>query len=124
MTDEDQYDQHAATHRAVHILSRWRTLFAGWQLGTRPDTDAEAAAVRDHREATLLHRAELSALTTLLLDKATFTQHEFLAAMEREATLLNMALADQFPGVTARMDGLHMEPKTVTKWMRERHWKP
>jgi hypothetical protein len=126
VTDEGQHDegQHEATHRAMHLLSRWRTLFAGWQLGTRLDTDAEAAAVRDHREATLFCRAELTAITTLLLDKQVFTQDEFLVAMEREAALLNMALADRFPGVTAHLDGLHMEPQRVAKWMRKQHWKP
>lgn len=121
MTDEAQ---HEATHQAMHLLSRWRTLFAGWQLGTRLNTDPEAAAVRDHREGTLFHRAELSAITTLLLGKGVFTEDEFLAAMEREAALLNMALSDRFPGVTAHMDGLHMEPATVTTWMREQNWKP
>lgn len=56
-------------NRILQKLCKWRSVFAGWQLGTRPDTDAECQAVRDHREVTMLMRAELSALTALLIEK-------------------------------------------------------
>jgi hypothetical protein len=39
---------------ALERLAKWRTLFAGWQLGTRPKGEPESDAVRDHREATLM----------------------------------------------------------------------
>jgi hypothetical protein len=29
---------------AVHRLTRWKMVFAGWQLGTRPTGDPEAGA--------------------------------------------------------------------------------
>lgn len=34
----------------LNVVCKWRSLFAGWQLGTRPKGDPESDAVRDHRE--------------------------------------------------------------------------
>jgi hypothetical protein len=52
--------------QALNRVAKWRGLFAGWQLGTRPKGDPECDAVRDHREITILLRVEASALTRLL----------------------------------------------------------
>mgnify|MGYP001587156880 CR=1 FL=1 len=41
----------------INRLTKWRTLFTGWQLGTRAKGDPEGDAVRDHREVTILLRA-------------------------------------------------------------------
>lgn len=53
------------TADALNRLAKWRTVFAGWQLGTRARGDPESDAVRDHREATIMLRAEVNALTAL-----------------------------------------------------------
>jgi hypothetical protein len=113
-----------SAERALNILCKWRSLLAGWQLGTRPDTDPECQAVRDHREATLILRAEHSALTELLLRKGIITAGEFDAALEREAVALSKDLAKRFPGVTATETGLRMDLPRIQRegWMRE--WKP
>jgi hypothetical protein len=63
----------------LNRLAKWRTVFAGWQLGTRAKGDPESDAVRDHREATILQRAELTALTSLLIKKQIITAAEFTA---------------------------------------------
>lgn len=42
--------QHERTMNALNILTKWRVLFTGWQLGTRPKGDPEGDAVREHRE--------------------------------------------------------------------------
>lgn len=47
---------------ALNKLAKWRSVFAGWQLGTRLKEDPECQAVKDHREVTILLRAEVSAL--------------------------------------------------------------
>lgn len=49
------------TRRRLEKLGKWRSLFAGWQLGTRLDNDPECQAVRDHREVTMLLRTEVNA---------------------------------------------------------------
>lgn len=113
--------QQQRTMRALNILAKWRVLFTGWQLGTRPKGDPEGDAVRDHREATILLRAEVSALTGLLMAKGVVAEDEWLAALEREAQLLNDAYARRFPGVMASESGLTMD-KRVLPWMKG--WKP
>src|SRR5205809_59165 len=49
-------------YAALNRLTKWRSVFAGWQLGTRPLGDPECDAVRDHREVTILMRAELTTI--------------------------------------------------------------
>lgn len=107
--------------RALNILTKWRTLFTGWQLGTRPKGDPEGDAVRDHRELTILLRAEISAFTALLREKGVFTDDEWMAALEHEAMLLNQDYERRFPGVTASESGLTFD-KRVLPWMKG--WKP
>jgi hypothetical protein len=90
----------------VQRLAKWRTIFAGWQLGTRVKGDPECDAVRDHREATLMLRAELSALTTLAIRKGLFTEEEFKEQLNGEAEFLCGSLEKRFPGIKATDIGL------------------
>lgn len=114
-------DQQQRTFRALNILAKWRTLFTGWQLGTRPKGDPEGDAVRDHREVTILLRAEGNTMLGLLLKKGVFTQEEWLAALEQEALQLSQDYERRFPGVTAHEDGLTFDKRTLP-WMKG--WRP
>jgi len=109
---------------ALNRLAKWRTLFAGWQLGTRPKGDPECDAVRDHREVTILLRAEMSAMAGVLLRKGLITEAEWTAALEREANDLSRDYAARFPGVEATDLGLSMDTRRIGRegWMRG--WKP
>jgi len=109
---------------ALNRLAKWRSLLAGWQLGTRPKGDPESDAVRDHREVTLILRAEVNALVSLLMHKGVFTQEEWLAALAEEAELLDKAMSRRFPGVAATDDGLSMDVRVIQRagWMKG--WKP
>lgn len=105
---------------AINRLAKWRTILAGWQLGTRAKTDRESAAVRDHREATLLLRAELSAVVSLLIEKKVFTRDEFFATCTAEADRLSETLSKRFPGITATDSGLRLTPEateTMKDWL-------
>jgi hypothetical protein len=108
--------------RSLNRLAKWRSVFAGWQLGTRPDTDPECRAVRDHREATLLQRAELSALVGLLVTKGVFSIEEWTDALGAEAGLLNEDLARRFPGFRATDDGMDMQMPEAAETMKG--WRP
>lgn len=108
--------------RALNRVCKWRTLFAGWQLGTRPKGDPECDAVRDHRELSILLRVEVTALAGLLLRKGLITEAEIQAALEREANTLSRQYEEKFPGVRATDDGLAIEIAKVTGWMKD--WKP
>ena len=107
---------------ATQRLARWRTLFAGWQLGTRAKGDPEGDAVRDHREVTILLRAEMNALLGLLVEKGVITFEEFAVALEREADLLSADYARRFPGIRAADHGLEFVPHIAADTMRG--WRP
>ena len=109
---------------ALEKLTKWRKFFASWQLGTRPKGDPESDAVRDHREITIILRAEASALTGVLLRKGVITETEWTAALEREANDLSADYEQRFPGVRATDDGLSMDPRRIERegWMKG--WKP
>ena len=94
------------TEELLNKVCKWRSLFAGWQLGTRSDTDPEAAAVRDQRELLILLRVEVTALTRLLLDADVFTSEQLNAAFGSEARNLDRDYERRFPGVTATPHGL------------------
>lgn len=102
-------DQQRRTRRALSILSKWTTVYAGWQVGTRSKSDPVAAAVRDHREVSLFLRAEQSALIGLLIEKGVITTEEWLVALEREASQLSEDLEQRFPGFKATETGLNMD---------------
>lgn len=105
----------ASLDRALQRLTKWRRVLAAWQLGSAAmDGDARTcrphvAAVRDHREVTLLMRAELSAVVGLLVKRGPFTLDEFEEQLEAEAMHLDLAHEAKFPGITATATGLTFE---------------
>lgn len=109
-------------YEACNRLTKWRSVFAGWQLGTRAKGDPECDAVRDHREVTILLRAEVSALTKLFLDKGVFTQEEFQATLIEEAGLLSKDYEEKFPGMRATDIGIDIDVTRVAPWMLK--WRP
>lgn len=110
--------------QALNRVCKWRTLFTGWQLGTRPKGDPESDALRDHREATIILRVEGNALIDLLLKKGVITASEWEAALEREANTLSAVYEMRFPGVRATDRGLVFDRDKVDRsgWMRG--WRP
>jgi hypothetical protein len=107
--------------QALNRIAKWRALFAGWQLGTRPKGDPESDAVRDHREATILLRVEMTALASLLIKKGVITTDELLDAQAEEADLLEQDYREKFPGVEATDNGLTIDNRTLP-WMKG--WRP
>ncbi len=97
-------------------------MFAGWQLGTRADTDPECQAVRDHREVTMLLRVEVNALTSLLIEKGFFTAQEFSAAVGYEAELLDKAYEKRFPGLSTSQHGVNIKMPEALETMKG--WRP
>jgi hypothetical protein len=102
----------------LNRLAKWRMVYASWQLGTRADTDPECRAVRDHREATILLRAEVNALTGLLMAKGVFTQDEFAAQLRKEAEHLHRVYEAQFPGFKATDQGMSLTMPEAAETMR------
>jgi hypothetical protein len=107
---------------ALQRLAKWRTVFAGWQLGTRAKGDPESDAVRDHREISILMRAELNALVGLLVKNGVFTAEEWTAALDREAEQLSADYTRRFPGFKATDYGLEISPAIAADTTRG--WRP
>lgn len=108
---------------ALNRLAKWRSFFASWQFGTRCLDDAEANAVRDHREATLFLRAEVTALLSVLLNKGLITLDEFNEALAHEATLLCRTYEQRFPGFKATDLGLDINVAAAADTMRVMNFK-
>jgi hypothetical protein len=109
---------------ALNKLAKWRKFFAGWQLGTRHEQDGESRAVRDHREVTLLLRAEVSAIAGLMLRKGVITGAEWDAALEEEARALDEMLERRFPGFTTSQGGLTMKLPEAAQTMADLGFPP
>lgn len=107
--------------KALEILTKWRRPLMNWQLGSRPKGDPEADAVVDHREATLLLRAECSALANLLVQKGVFTATEFMAQLDVEAELLSKAMEGQFPGFKADESGIQVDAQKAQATLQLLH---
>lgn len=108
--------------RSLNRLAKWRAHFAGWQLGTRAKGDPESEAVRDHREATLLLRVELTAIVGLLLEKGIITSEDFHAHLIEEADVMEKVLEQRWPGARATDDGMAYDLPQAMSWMQE--WRP
>jgi hypothetical protein len=115
-------DIHAKMSAALNRLAKWRMILAGWQLGTRTQTDPESNAVRDHRESTLIQRAELIALTNLLIDKGVIDANDFGRMVAHEADLLSAAYSKKFPGFIANDHGMTIDAAKAEQTTRG--WKP
>lgn len=95
---------------ALQRLCKWRRVFAMWQLGrSAPFEHPTFKAVADHREVTLLMRAELSALSNLMVKNGAFTSEQFFGQMAVEAEHLCRAYEKKFPGIRADDTGLVMD---------------
>lgn len=103
-------------------LGKWRTVFTGWQLGTRPRGDPESDAIRDHRELTMALRADVNALTGLLISKGIFTAQEYTDQLQVECQHLCREYERRFPGFKATDDGMYIDVAIARDTMRG--WKP
>jgi len=112
----------AKLRKAFNILAKWRSVFAGWQLGTRQKGDPECDAVRDHREVTMLLRAEVSGITRILLEKKIVTVDELQDIFSEEALALSKLYEDKFPGCKATELGIQIDPTKAEPTMR--NWRP
>jgi len=106
---------------AMNRIAKWRQPFCSWQLGSRLKGDPECDAVRDHREATILQRVELTAVTKLLIDKGVFTMEEFQKGMIDECALLEQDYQKKFPGMQATDIGIQYDQRAAETM---KNWKP
>lgn len=104
---------------ALNKLAKWRTVFASWQLGTRSSGDPECQAIKDHREVTILMRAEINALTKIILENKICTQEKLQEILLEEAQYLDRSYEKRFPGFSTSFIGVHIDKKgqeTMKNW--------
>ncbi len=99
--------------KALNRICKWRSVFAGWQLGTRSLSDPECQAVRDHRELSIILRVEQTALATVLIKKGVITAEEFTIAIGDEADILNADYERRFPGITSTDEGIVYDKRAI-----------
>jgi hypothetical protein len=99
----------ARAFKVQNRLAKWRAVFAGWQLGTRSETDGECQAVRDHREVTLFLRVESNVVMRVLVGKGIVSQDDLLQAIIEECETTNDELEARFPGFSVTDDGVKMK---------------
>lgn len=109
----------AAATAALERLCKWRVHFAGWLLGTRLKSDPQSQWARDNAEKLLVLRAEVSALSRILIDQGVVTAEQFTVQVGQEAVALSNMMEERWPGVTATDDGLHYDLPRVAAagWM-------
>ena len=100
---------------AMNRLAKWRVVFCGWFMGTRPDTDQQAKAYKDLIERTLLMRAELSAVNRILVEKEIVGASELMDYIEEEAAELEKILELRFPGYKASEHGIDIDVELARK---------
>jgi Glutamate synthase domain 2 len=106
-------------YSTLNRLTKWRNVFAGWQLGTRSKDDPECQAVKNHREVTILLRVETTAISKILIDKGICTLEEYQQASIDEAELLSKDYEKKFPGMKAFDDGIQYDiraAETMKDW--------
>lgn len=107
---------------ALNRLAKWRAFLAGWELGTRTlgvEGDGPVRARRDAAEARLLLRAEVTAISSVLIAKGVCTKEQLWSAFAREADFLSEELSRRFPGVQATDVGLSLDQRAVETMSRE-----
>lgn len=105
-------------------VCKWRSVFAGWQLGTRLSDDPESKAVRNTAEMLILLRAEVNAITQLLQERGIATAREFTEQVTLELEHLDKSYEARFPGFSARSDGISMKIPEAAETMARMHFKP
>lgn len=115
-------DWGAKARAVLNRVCKWRMILVGWQLGTRAIGDPEGDAVRDHREATLVLRVELSAVIACLIERGVMTREQFSRAVVDEGNLLDQVLEQRFPGMKSSATGMVIDPVVAAETMKG--WKP
>jgi len=92
----------------LNRLCKWRNYYASWQIGRYAKGEREYDAIADHRELTILMRAEVSALCGLMIEKGVFTADEFMTQLEAESIHLMEMYMHNHPGVYATDLGLEL----------------
>lgn len=116
-------EQDKRLDKAMNTLAKWRSVYAGWRLGTTSKNDGQYQYTKDLHEQLLLLRAEVSACFFLFLECG-LTHEQVQERMIIEFEALSKAHEGKFPGYSADMDGIHMNVLEARDTMRRLGFPP
>jgi hypothetical protein len=90
----------------LNKLCKWRSVLAGWHLGSAFIDKPGTKAMRDLMDKWLVMRCENSAFAALLIRKGVFTAEEFTRQVNAEAIHMDNQMELQFPGMRTTPDGV------------------
>jgi hypothetical protein len=109
----------------LNKLCKWRTVLAGWHLGTKTVDEPGVAAMRDLMDKWLVMRVENSALAVLLFRKGVFTAEEYTKQINAEAMVLDNRMELAFPGFRAVSEGVEVyDVELANKTVKDKHFPP
>lgn len=113
-------------HRLGMRLRQYARYSLGRILGTVPITSGRYKYHIDHQERSLFMRADLNALTGLLVKKGVFTEQEWNEAWTKEAEQYCEDLARQWPEIQVAHNGRSFQLDTVgfDKRCKAEEWPP
>ncbi len=117
-------DAKARCSRSLNRLCKWRAVFASWALGTRSAADGEVKQLRDLREAVMILRVEVTALTAVLHARGDLDGADFFDAQTIEAEELALAYERKFPGFRAVDEGIDIDLAAARKTMADLGFPP
>lgn len=109
---------------ALNRLAKWRTVYAGWALGTTTAAHGPTKAAKDAAEAKLIMRVEITAISRLLIEKGIFTQDELMTTVTNECEHMQDALERKFPGMKATDRGIDMDIEKSLTTMQDLGFPP
>lgn len=101
---------------AADRLCKWRTVYAGWRLGTRSKEDGQSQYTRDLHEMLLLLRAEVSALTFAVRELA-LPEERLFELFLQEYTELDRLQSEKFPGFKSHQYGIDIDVAVARETM-------
>lgn len=111
-------------------LAKKLRMFARYAIGrvtgTTLETDGNFKFFTLLEEGRLAHRAELNALSKILISKKVFTQKEWGEFLTREMRLMAKEQTERWPDITVDHDGSGyiIRPFEAAKRMKEERWPP
>ena len=104
--------------RGFAKLGAWKSVLARWQLGPSAN-EAALAALRDHREQSLILRAEMNALVQVLLARGVISSGEWTRSLDAALRALDARYEQRFPGLRTTDAGAVVEAdaEAVTRTM-------
>lgn len=114
-----------ALERAMRRARQVGRLTVGRIFGTTPNTDGRYLAIMDLEERAIFCRAEVNAITAILMKKGLFTKDEFDEQLVDELNYLAKLYADKFPEVEFTEIGITVKDvKAFQARSKRERWPP